>query len=126
MIQVPDKCLQFSSRVLGERASQELKAHRVTQTIRGEIKGTSFLVSRGFTMPVFLDGSEVGTVRISEVKRVQFRDLTQWDSEIGGFLTLEELRKALIRAGFRFRPFNEYSGFRIGFTWVRQWTERVY
>ena len=65
-----------------------------------------------------VETKSLGQVRISEINRVSFRQLSTFDAEIGGFEDLEALRKALIRAGFRFKRFEEYSGFKIGFTWV--------
>jgi len=51
-------------------------------------------------------------------------DLVTWealdigDAQRGGFNTLADLAQALKRAGYRFKPLNEYELYRIQFAWL--------
>lgn len=112
--------LDFTSRVLGREAVEQLRAKCITQTIRSVKSGSRFFTSRGSTVSVVLDESEtIGQARISEVKTISFRDLNDFDAEIGGFSDFIELIMALQRAGFRFKPLRQYNGIKIGFTWLK-------
>ncbi|MDG7023036.1 MAG: ASCH domain-containing protein [Nitrososphaerota archaeon] len=105
-----DAVLSFSVRVLGTTASQALRDGKVLQSIRSRHSAAPFLRRRGQVVAVYLDGKFLYHVRITEIKQKPLRDLTQFDAELGGFLTLKELQGAVKRAGFRFKPLHEYTG----------------
>lgn len=117
------KELVFTQRVLGEKASDRLQKHLVTQTLRSK----SPLM--GLSVPVYLrypssrlhqsvaDMVLMGNVNLKSVDRVKWSDLTFEDPHRGGFDDMEELATALKRAGFRFKPLSEYSFYRIRFSW---------
>lgn len=111
--------LEFSTSVLGEEAAQRLKDYKVTQTIRSRKSAAPFFQKRGSIVTVRLDGKIVFDARITEVKRSEWRELSQFDAEIGGFNGMEDLEKAAKRAGFRFKNLNEYEFFRIQFQPIR-------
>ena len=111
--------INFSSRVLGNDAVWKLCKHEVTQTIRAHASFPCYEdgILYNNIIPVYLDGNHVGGVEVYMIKSVLFGDLTEFDAKIGGFTTLESLKKALKRAGFRFKPLEEYSGYRVRFEW---------
>ena len=108
-----NESLYFTSRVLGPEASQRLKDGKVTQTVRSRKSAAPFLTHRSQMVKVTLDGVFLFEARITEIKRTKLSELTQWDAEIGGFSTLEDLKAAAKRAGFRFKA--DYELFRIQF-----------
>ena len=110
-----EKELVFTRRVLGPKASDRLQKHLVTQTLRSK----PILIG---PMPVRLrfpggGSNALGNVRITSSDRVKWSDLTLEDPHRGGFDDMAELSAALRRAGFRFKPLEEYSFYRIRFAW---------
>ena len=111
--------LNFSSRVPGKNASEELRASRITQTVRSFKEASKFFSSRGSVVRVTLDGEEIGRARITDIsKKIKLTELEQFDAEIGGFSSVKELQNALKRAGFRFKALYEYYGIKIQFLFV--------
>lgn len=111
--------LVFTKRVLGAKASDRLEKHLVTQTLRSKPAVI------GLSVPVVLQDREkvsvaLGNVAFKSVERVKWSDLTFEDPHRGGFDDMEELASALKRAGFRFKPLEEYSFFRIRFSWEKR------
>ncbi len=117
--------LRFSTRVLGPAAAFRLEQHRVTQTLRskGDIITNAVLlgrVSAGDRLEVFLDGILVGKVKLVSWDAITWEALSIDDAHRGGFDTLPDLKQALERAGYRFKPLNEYEFYRIQFTWLEE------
>lgn len=112
--------LNFSSRVLGNDAAWELCKHEVIQTIRSHASVPCYEDGTLYDniIPVYLDGNYVSAAEVYKIQSLRFVDLTEFDAKIGGFATLECLKKALKRAGFRFRPLEQYSGYRVRFKWM--------
>ena len=116
--------INFTTAVLGAKATARLKEHQVTQTIRS---GTSSIVlavndgrlSPGNTIQVTLDDEFVGYARLTGIERISWGLLTQEDARRGGFDNRFELAYALKRAGYRFRPLDEYPLYRCHFTYER-------
>jgi hypothetical protein len=122
------KELVFTRRVLGPKASDRLEKHLVTQTLRSKpLIGESVPVrlryrgqealAVGIQVPKAVSVSTaLGNVTLKSVDRVKWADLTFEDPHRGGFDDMEELAAALKRAGL-FKPLEEYSFFRIRFSW---------
>jgi hypothetical protein len=115
--------LEFTRRVLGPVASQKLKAHQVTQTIRGQ---SSRIVKEFYdrqggqanpTMIVWLDTVPVGFAKLETIEAERWSQLTEADAERGGFPDLVGLKAALVRAGYRFKPLDTYPLYRVRFEW---------
>jgi hypothetical protein len=103
-------------------ASQKLKAHQVTQTIRGQssrIVKEFYGKQAGLTIPmlVWLDDL-VGMVKVETIEAERWSQLTEADAERGGFPDLIGLKAALVRAGYRFKPLDTYPLYRVRFTWT--------
>jgi hypothetical protein len=116
--------LQFTRRVLGPLASQRLKAHQVTQTIRGPSSRIvkAFLeqtTATGLPMIVWLDSDLAGMARIEAIEAKKWSELTEEDAVRGGFPDLIDLKKALVRAGYRFKPLDSYPLYRVRFGWFQ-------
>jgi len=114
--------LGFTSRVLGPDATQLLARKGVTQTLRSQHTDIAFLIQRGLFqatagIDVRLDGRKIGQATVTELDHVSFSQLNQDDVRRGGFGSLDELKAALIRAGYRYKPMNEYLFHRIQFSW---------
>jgi len=117
--------IRFTTRVLGPAAAYRLEKRQVTQTLRSEsstitnaiINGR---VSVGERLEVILDKSVVGSVELVSMDAVTWRDLTLDDAHRGGFDSLEDLSEALRRAGYRFKPLNDYQLLRIQFLWMEE------
>lgn len=111
--------LAFTSRVLGPKPVEQLKAGKVLQTVRSRKEAAPFLTKQGSEVPIALDGRPLYRARITSIRRAMLADLTDFDAEIGGFENVFQLRSAARRAGFRFRPFEEYECFCIQFQPVK-------
>lgn len=115
--------LRFTSRVLGQSATKDLISKDVCQTIRSEDATLIKLKAKpGDCFPVVLQdhwGIEltIGTITITEILPTYWREVTQQDAWRGGFLSKPELARALKRAGYRFKPLEEYQLYKIAFTW---------
>ena len=115
--------IHFTTRVLGPAAAYRLEKRQVTQTLRSDSGSIteSILngrVSAGDRLEVVLDGIIAGRAELVSMDAVTLAGLTIDDARRGGFDNLEELEKALLRAGYRFKPLNEYEFYRIQFTWL--------
>ena len=109
--------LAFSRRVLGRYGSYRLEAREVTQTIRSDVEIRDVKV--GDVVDVTLDYVPIGKARILSIDKVRLSDLGREDALRGGFEGIvDEMRKALMRAGFRFKPLEEYIENRVRFEWV--------
>jgi hypothetical protein len=111
-----DKVLRFTTRILGLEAAQRLRKQAITQTIRSDKEIES--LSSGDEVSVTLDGHPVGKARLVSIDRVKLSKLDKDDAIKGGFSTVEELRNALRRAGFRFLPLERYVENRVQFVWL--------
>ncbi len=117
--------LRFTTRVLGPLAALRLERHQVTQTLRAEsnpitesiLRGR---VSTGDRLEVFLDRILVGNVELVSMDAVTWEALSVDDAHRGGFDTLADLEQALKRAGYRFKPLNQYELYRIQFAWLEE------
>jgi len=117
--------IHFTTRVLGPGAAFRLEQHQVTQTLRSESSSlTSDIingrVSSGDRLQVLLDTIIVGQVALHSMDSVNWGYINLDDAERGGFDSLDDLEKALQRAGYRFRPLNEYKLYRIQFFWLEE------
>jgi len=117
--------VRFTAHVLGPLAAFRLEKHEVTQTLRSEsasIANAVLLgrVSAGDRLEVVLDNRLVGDVELVSMDAVTWEALDLDDAHRGGFDTLEELEKALERAGYRFMPLNQYELYRIQFRWLEE------
>ena len=121
---MPEK-IHFTTRVLGPVAAYRLESRQVTQTLRSEsdsIANAILLgrVSAGDRLEVLLDSRSVGRVELVSMEVVTWEALDIDDAHRGGFDTLDDLSEALRRAGYRFKPLNEYELYRIQFTWLEE------
>lgn len=117
--------LNFTTRVLGPPAAGNLAHHKVEQTIRSpnsgialELESIDKALKLGDSIAINLDGKCVGWGKLKEVGRIKWQNLTQQDAERGGFSHIIDLRQALLRAGYRFQPLEEYQLYRIRFEWI--------
>jgi len=117
--------IHFTTRVLGPVAAYRLEQHQLSQTLRSDshpvtesiLRGR---VSAGDRLEVFLDRILVGPVELVSWDAVTWEALGIDDALRGGFDTLADLEQALKRAGYRFKPLNEYELFRIQFRWLEE------
>lgn len=114
--------INFTTTVLGRKASTRLKEHQVTQTIRTNGSGVMLAVHdrRVFlsdTIRISLDGKFVAYAQFTGIELVSWGELTEEDARRGGFDTRFELQCALKRAGYRFRLLDDYTLYRCRFTW---------
>ena len=117
--------INFTTAVLGAKATARLREHQVTQTIRSGTSSIALAVNDGRLSPgdmiqVTLDDEVVGCARFTGMGKVSWRQLTQEDARRGGFDNRFELAYALKRAGYRFKPLDEYPLYRCHFTWKRE------
>lgn len=117
--------IRFTTRVLGPTAAYRLEQRQVTQTLRSEsasIANAVLLgrVSAGDRLEVLLDSRLVGNVELVSMDAVTWEALGVDDARRGGFGNRFELAHALQRAGYRFRPLNDYELYRIQFTWLEE------
>ncbi len=117
--------IRFTTRVLGPATAYRLEKRQVTQTLRSDsnpitesiLRGR---VSAGDRLEVFLDRILVGNVELISWDAVTWEALSIDDALRGGFDTLADLEQALKRAGYRFKPLNDYQLFRIQFRWLEE------
>ena len=122
---MPNEQLHFTTRVLGPVAALRLEKRQLSQTLRSEsssIPNAVLLgrVSAGERLDVLLDSRLVGKVELLSMDAVTWEALDINDARCGGFDTIEDLSQALRRAGYRFKPLNEYQLFRIQFRWMEE------
>jgi len=117
--------IRFTTRVLGPAAAFRLEKCQLSQTLRSDshpitesiLRGR---VSAGDRLEVFLDRILVGPVELVSWDAVTWEALGIDDALRGGFDTLADLEQALKRAGYRFKPLNEYQLYRIQFRWLEE------
>lgn len=123
---MPNEQIYFTTRVLGPAAAYRLEKHQVTQTLRAKSSSitNAFLlgrVSAGDRVDVVLDDIPVGHAELISMDAVTWEALGIVDAHRGGFDScLDELEAALKRAGYRFKPLNEYELYRIQFAWQEE------
>jgi len=122
---MPNEQIRFSTHVLGPVAAFRLEKHEVTQTLRSasaDVTNAVILgrVSAGDQLLVLLDGQLVGKVTFVAMDAIDWGVLTIEDARRGGFDTMPDLEQALGRAGYRFKPMDDYEFFRIQFTWLEK------
>ena len=122
---MPNEQIQFTTRVLGPATAHRLEKHQVTQTLRSDSSSitASILngrVSAGDRLEVVLDGIVVGFAELVSMDAVTWEALGIDDARRGGFDNRFELAYALRRAGYRFKPLDQYDLFRIQFTWLEE------
>ncbi|MBA7588253.1 hypothetical protein ES708_30307 [subsurface metagenome] len=115
--------LHFTTRVLGPAAAYRLEQRQVTQTLRSESDSIinailNGRVSTGDRLEVLLDSILVGHAELVSMDVVTWEALDIDDAHRGGFDTLPDLEQALERAGYRFKPMDDYHFYRIQFTWL--------
>ena len=113
--------INFTTAVLGAKATARLREHQVTQTIRSGTSSLALAVNDGRLTPgdmiqVTLDDEFVGYARFTGMEKTSWEQLTQEDARRGGFDNRFELAYALKRAGYRFKPLDEYPLYRCKFT----------
>jgi len=118
--------IRFTTRVLGAAAAYRLEKRQVTQTLRSESDSVTNAVLLGRVsaddrLEIVLDNLLLGEAKLVSMDAVNWEALRITDAHRGGFDSrLEELAAALKRAGFRFKPLNEYQLYRIQFTWLEE------
>jgi len=122
---MPNEQIRFSTHVLGPVAAFRLEQRQVTQTLRSDSNSITNAVilgrvSAGDRLEVFLDAILVGKVHLISMDAVTWADLNADDARRGGFDTLADLSEALKRAGYRFKPMDDYQFYRIQFTWLEE------
>lgn len=116
------KRLRFTSQVLGPKATLRLRLHKVAQTLRSANEVCNLGLPEGKAVEdspfeITLDGVVIGQTAMVAMTAVHWPDLDIEDARRGGFDSLEELEKALKRAGFRYKDVADYGLYRIQFTW---------
>ena len=117
--------LRFITRVLSPAAAYRLEKRQVTQTLRSESDSITNAilngrVSAGDRLEVVLDGRLVGHAEFIFMDAVTWEALGIRDARRGGFDSLDDLSEALKRAGYRFKPLNQYELYRIQFAWLEE------
>ena len=117
--------LHFTTRVLRPLATLRLENRQVTQTLRSDSDSitNAFLlgrVSAGDRLEIVLDSIVVGHAELVSMDAVTWEALGIDDARRGGFSNHFDLACALRRAGYRFKPLNEYKFYRIQFTWLEE------
>ena len=117
--------IHFTTRVLGPLAALRLERHQVTQTLRSKsncITNAILLgrVSAGDRLEVLLDSRVEGRAELISMDAVTWEALDIDDAHRGGFDNLADLEQALRRAGYRFKPLNDYQLRRIQFRWLEE------
>jgi len=117
--------LHFTTRVLGPVAAYRLEKRQVTQTLRSESSSITQSifnrrVSAGDKLEIVLDNTVLGHAELISMHALTWRAVTIDDAHRGGFDSLDDLSKALRRAGYRFKPLDDYQLFRIIFSWLEE------
>ena len=116
--------IRFITRILGPVAAYRLEKHQVTQTLRSDSNSITESiingrVSAGDQLEVLLDSILLGEAELVSMDAVTWEALGIEDARRGGFDSLDDLQLALKRAGYRFKPLNQYELYRIQFAWWR-------
>jgi len=119
------KRIRFTTLVLGPVAAYRLEKHQVTQTLRSENSFTTRAILNGMVkvgdeVQILLDDRLIGLAEYIIADVVTWGQLDIGDAHRGGFDTLDDLLKALKRAGYRFKPLDDYQLFRIQFSWIEE------
>ena len=117
--------INFTTRVLGPAAAFRLEKHQVSQTLRSRNTDITAAIldgraKTGDRLQVLLDGIIAGRAELISIDAVNWEHINLDDANRGGFDNLEDLEKALQRAGYRFKPLNRYELFRIQFSWLEE------
>ena len=117
--------IRFTTRVLGPAAAYRLEKRQVTQTLRSDSNPITESILRGQVgagdrLEVLLDRTFVGHAELVSMDAVTWEALGIRDAQRGGFDTLADLSEALKRAGYRFKPLNDYQFYRIQFAWLEE------
>lgn len=117
--------LDFTTRVLGVEAVERLRKHRILQTIRSQSSKIVKAWQNGEMKPtdeinIRLDGSRVGRAYLAHVTPEDHGLLNAQDATLGGFPSVAHLHRALLRAGYRFKPLSEYQLYRVRFSWIEE------
>ena len=125
------KTIRFTKHVLGEETTEQLKAKRVTQTLRGprsdivQHYGARDFGEFGERISVALmawpwkidEDRVIGYARLVSIEQINWLNLDLDDAIRGGFNTGAKLESALKRAGYRFKELEDYDFYRIRFKW---------
>ena len=117
--------IRFTTRVLGPAAAFRLEKRQLSQTLRSDSHPIIESILRGRVIPgdrlqVVLDSILLGEVELVSWDAVTWEALGVDDALRGGFDTLADLEQALKRAGYRFKPMNDYQFFRIQLRWLEE------
>ncbi|MBA7603197.1 hypothetical protein ES703_10301 [subsurface metagenome] len=117
--------LHFTTPVLGTLAAYKLMKRQVTQTLRSKESSITPVIPSGQLkvgdqMKVTLDNTNIGLVEFVAIDAVTWVGLNAKDATRGGFDNLDDLKRALQRAGYRFKPINQYQLYRIKFSWLKE------
>ena len=115
--------ITFTKKVLGPMAGYRLMKKQVVQTFRSKHEVITQAALQGFvksndTVEIFFDGIFIGYAAYLLTTPTHWDALNENDAKKGGFDTMEDLEQALQRAGFRFRPMNDYQLYRTEFKWL--------
>ncbi len=115
--------ISFTTRVLGNLAAERLMRQQVTQTLRSKNEAFTLTVNSGFlkageTIEIFLDNLFIGFAQYITSTSTHWEALDGNDAQLGGFYNLDALKEALERAGFRYKPREEYQLFGHRFKWL--------
>lgn len=117
--------IRFTARVLGPVATYRLEKRQVTQTIRSYSSSITQAIllgkaSAGDHLEILLDNIVIGRTELTLMDAVTWVDLNADSARRGGFDTLVDLSEALKRAGYRFKPLEQYELYRIQFKWLEE------
>lgn len=117
--------IHFTTKVLGPAAAYKLMKGKISQTLRAGSASIAEAilngqVSTGDQLEITLDGIKAGRAELISMDAVTWGNLNTDDARRGGFNDLGEMEAVLRRAGYRFKPLNEYELFRIKFTWLEE------
>lgn len=101
--------LDFHTRVLGKKASERLRhLDGMFLTFRSKLPEDNIL-------SIYLDNKKLGVARNIARQKINLGSLTLSHATTGGFDTMDEQQRALKRAGYRFKPLNQYESYQIFF-----------
>jgi len=117
--------IHFTTKVLGIPAAYRLTTHQLTQTIRSKESSItkailSGILKVGDQVEVTLDGAKIGLAEYVIMDETSWIFLGSKDATRGGFDSKDDLEQALHRAGYRFKPLDDYQLYRIQFSWLKE------
>ena len=117
--------IRFTTRVLGPVATYRLEKRQVVQTLRSKNNTITRSILNGRVsandhLEIVLDGEVIGIAKLISMDTMKWEGLGIDDANKGGFDTLDDLEMALKRAGYRFKPLNQYELYRIQFIWLKE------